>query len=394
MIKKLLIFLISFFLFLFIAQPTKASTLYLSPATTNIPQGSTVSVSVGINTAGESVNGVSAYLSYPADKLEVAWISYGSRFDLAAEGTYGGGSIRISRGSINGVVGNVTVATIGFKGKAQGAATVSFIGGSGAPRTSDSSDSLILGGSTGGTFTIGEPLKVTPTATDAVKPVISNIVAGTSTNSATISWDTDKESDSTVEYGLAPNKYFLSIYDKTLTATHTAKLEGDALTAGATFHFMVKSKDEAGNERVSKDSTLQLIGHNISIKALDTKGNPLKDSEVLLYTTAQRARTNSNGEASFSNVTEGQHLVVVKTGLIEKTGEIDVTGTFTLQSFTLTLDLDSSKTLASSPFLLTVALSMAGIVIILLVLIFLKRRKNNTIQVPPQTPIQNNENTV
>src|SRR3989304_6359093 len=152
--KKFSLFLFFIFYFLFFTSSALASTFYLSPGSRNIPQGSTVSVNVGINTAGESVNGVSTYLSYPADKLDVAWISYGSRFDIAAEGTYGGGSIRISRGSVAGEVGNVNIATIGFRGKALGTtATVAFVGGSAAPRTSNSSDSLNLGGSSGGVYT-------------------------------------------------------------------------------------------------------------------------------------------------------------------------------------------------------------------------------------------------
>ena len=393
MFKKLLIFLITLVAFLTFASLSFASTLYLSPGSANIPQGTIRSVSIGINTAGESVNGVSAYLSYPADKLEVAWISYGSRFDLAAEGTYGGGSIRISRGSISGVVGNVNLATIGFKGKSLGTATVAFIGGSAAPRSSDSSDSLNLGGSTGGTFTIGEPLKVTPTATDTAKPIISNIkTTNISTNSATVVWETDEMSDSTLEYGLTPNKYFLTIFDKTLAATHSAKLEGEPLTPGAIFHFRVKSKDKFNNEGISKDSNFQLIGHNISIKALDTKSNPLKDSEVLLYN-SQKARTNTNGEVSFANVTEGKHLVVVKAGLIEKTGEIDVSSSFALQSFTLTLDLDSTGTLFSNPYIMALAISIIGIAIVLIIIMLLKRRKNNIADEVPSQPSTPNESS-
>lgn len=263
MLKKLLIFLIFIFSFLIFVPYAKASTLYLSPGSTNMPAGSVVSVSVGINTGGESVNGVSAYLSYPSDKLEVAWVSAGSAFSIEAEATYGGGSIRISRGSISGVVGNVTVATIGFTGKAQGTATVAFVGGSAAPRTSDSSDSLNLGGSSGGVYTVIAPLPITPTPTGGEVPklLISNVKASAiSTNSATITWETNEQSDSTLEFGLFAQDYFISISDKNLTFDHSIKVEGKALTPGTTFHFIVKSKDEAGNEAVSKDYTFKLKG--------------------------------------------------------------------------------------------------------------------------------------
>jgi len=381
------------------AKVSFASTFYLSPATTNIPSGSIVSVSVGVNTAGESINGVSAYLSYPADKLDVAWISYGSSFTIEAESSYGGGSIKISRGNISGIVGNVNVATIGLVGKSIGTATVAFVGGSAAPRTSDSSDSLNLGGSSGGTYTIGAPLTVSITqeATDTAKPIIKNIaVVDVSTNSAIVIWETDEPSDSTLEYGLTANKYFLTIFDKTLTATHSAKLEGELLTPGAIIHYIVKSKDKANNEGVSKDSSIQLKGHGILIKAIDKKGNPIKDSKILLYPTSEESKTNANGEVSFANVTEGKHLVVVKSGFTEKTGEIDVSNSFALQSFTLTLDLDSTRTLFPNPYILALAISIIGIAIVLIIIMLLKRRKNNIAdEVPsqPSTPSQSNESS-
>ena len=84
MIKKLSIILIAFFIFLFLANTSFASTLYLSPGSANIPQGSIVSVQVRLNAGGESINGISAYLSYPADKLEVSSLSFGSSFPIAA----------------------------------------------------------------------------------------------------------------------------------------------------------------------------------------------------------------------------------------------------------------------------------------------------------------------
>lgn len=381
--KKLLLFLFFIFYFLIFTPSAFASTLYLSPGSANIPQGTTVSVNVGINTAEESVNGASAYLSYPDDKLEVAWISYGSRFDIAAEGTYGGGSIRISRGSVSGVVGNVNLATIGFKGKGLGQATVVFVGGSAAPRSSDSSDSLNLAASSGGVYTVVAPQPVTPTPTgqQAAKFLISNVkVSAISTNSATITWETNRESDSTLEYGLTPNKYFLTFYDKTPTVTHTAKLEGVALAAGTLFHFRVKSKDAKDNEAVSSDYTFQLRGFDVRIQLFDQKNNPVQDIDVYLYTDPQKSRTNNNGEARFANVTAGKHLVVVKIqNNLDKTGEIDVLDSPTLQSFVLTVDTAKSK--AYDTDLLVGLLVVIILIIVIAVFVIWKRRQR-----PPVTP--------
>lgn len=386
MLKKLSLFLISFFVFLFLASTSFASTLYLSPASANIPQGSIVSVQVRLNTQGESINGISAYLSYPQDKLEVASLSFGGSFPIAAEGTYGGGGIRISRGNISGVVGDLNVATIGFRGKSQGGATVSFIAGSGAPRTSDSSDSLNLGGSRGGTFTVGAAKASTPAPTgtfakpiptlpkDTTQPIIANVVVSSvSKDSSTITWQTNEKADSLIEYGLEKNRYFLEEGSKDLTTEHSIKLEGPVLAPGALLHFRVKSKDEAGNEGVSNDTTLRLKGYIIRVRVIDTNNKPIKDTEVLLYTDALRSMTNLNGEALFTDVTAGKHLVVVKLkNTFDKTQEINVAESNDLQKFTLNVDLSYKNNFVTTVYIIVFILILG--LAVSMVVIFKKRR--------------------
>ncbi|MBI2049513.1 hypothetical protein HYT32_01185 [Candidatus Roizmanbacteria bacterium] len=147
--------LTSLVLVLFVANPAFASNFYLSSDSADITLGdAVVPVRVVIDTKSESVNGISAFLRYPNDKLEVAWISYGEAFPIQAAEINENGIIEISRGSIEGEVGNVTIATIGFKGISEGEGSISFTEGSAAPRTVDSTDSLNLEESVGKKFTI------------------------------------------------------------------------------------------------------------------------------------------------------------------------------------------------------------------------------------------------
>ena len=398
MLKKILMILVFAFSLLVFASPIHASTLYLSPGSANIPQGSVVSVGVGLNTGGESVNGISAYLSYPSDKLEVAWITYGGSFSIAAEGAYGGGGIRISRGSISGVSGNVNVATIGFRGKTQGGATVSFIGGSGAPRTSDSSDSLNLGGSMGGTFTVvagvpgGQSEAVgssgLPTIKDQKAPSITNVnVSLISTVSATISWTTDEKANSEVEYGLQSGKYFLALRDQTLTTTHVIKIEGPVLTPGAVFHFRVKSKDATENEGISGDKTFQLKGYNVTIKIFDTDNKPVSNTEVFLYGEPNKSQTSPSGEVSFANVTLGKHLVGIKiSDDFDKTSEIDVKDAPFSQTFTLNVNTNPNQT--NYLYLILAVIGFVAIAaLVIVVKVILKRRRKSSVN-SPQQPTQ------
>lgn len=153
-LSKVISVVLASFIFLFVSNTALASNFYLSSEKNDLTLGEVVPVSVVVDTNGESVNGVSAFLSYPNDALEVVWISYGEAFPVQAEESYENGVIKISRGSFTGEVGNINIATIGFRAKAVGAASVAFLSESAAPRTSDSSDSLNLNESKGEIFTI------------------------------------------------------------------------------------------------------------------------------------------------------------------------------------------------------------------------------------------------
>ncbi|MBI2338398.1 carboxypeptidase regulatory-like domain-containing protein [Candidatus Daviesbacteria bacterium] len=333
-LKLLPILSIAIFIFFILPKTSFASTFYLSPGGGSVYTGGVTSVQIRLSTGGDAVNGASAYLSYPADKLDVAWVSGGSAFAIEAEKSFGGGIIKVSRGSINPVSGDVNVATIGFKGKSAGSAAVSFIGGSAAPRASDSSDSLNLGGSRGGVYNVvagGAPAKPAQASSTKASPgnniaqlLISDIKATASVSSATIAWKTNGEADSVVEYGLEQDKYFLNASDAKLTLDHSLKLENAFLTPGLKLHFRIKSKDAEGHETSSEDQILQLLGYQVKVKVVDEAGNPLSGVEVWLYSEPVKAVTDANGEATFDNVSPGKHLAVVKSGDGDRSTEIEV----------------------------------------------------------------------
>lgn len=377
-LNKILISGFFLFLFIFIPSSAFASTLSLSPGSGKIGTGSITYVRVILSTGGESVNGVSAYLSYPADKLQVTGISYGGAFPIAAEGSFGGGGIRISRASFSGASGGLTVATIGFRGKAEGSATVSFIGGSAAARTSDSSDSL--SGTGGGTYTIvqgattsqtGTPAKpkATPAPADTIKPEITNVRIDSVTNKdAIITWNTNEKTDSNIEYGLEKDKYFLNVLDEKLNTIHSLKIESPMLVPGTKIHFRVVAKDAAGNITSGNDTEVQLPGFTVKVRVMDNSNKPLKDVEVALFPNTQKVLTGNTGEVVFTNVTPGKHLAVAKTKGVEKTKEIDVTDSQQEQSFDILIDAKTSN-------IPTYVLLLLILAITLTIMILVKKRK-------------------
>lgn len=90
------------------------------------------------------------------------------------------------------------------------------------------------------------PLDITP-------PVISNIqVSNITQTSATISWTTNENGDSVVNYGLDIS-YGSSAVGTTSTTTHPVNLSN--LASRTTYHYKVSSTDNAGNKAESDDQT-------------------------------------------------------------------------------------------------------------------------------------------
>jgi len=94
--------------------------------------------------------------------------------------------------------------------------------------------------------------EVPPADTNA--PVISNInYSNISSSGATITWDTDENSTSQVEYGVDTTYGSATNVDTSLVTSHSVALTG--LSSSTTYHFRVKSADASGNESISQDNT-------------------------------------------------------------------------------------------------------------------------------------------
>jgi RHS repeat-associated protein len=92
------------------------------------------------------------------------------------------------------------------------------------------------------------------TTPDITPPVISNVAAvGITTDTATITWTTNENSDSQVEYGTTTAYGQSTTLNPTLMTAHSQGLSG--LNPGTLYHYRVKSKDAAGNLAVSGDFT-------------------------------------------------------------------------------------------------------------------------------------------
>lgn len=104
-----------------------------------------------------------------------------------------------------------------------------------------------------------KPISGLPSGT--TPPVISNIQTTVTNSTATITWTTDKPSNSVVDYGLNGN-YGINVNDASQTTAHSITLTG--LDSNTSYHYRVKSADSDNNTASSGDRILATNGSSDS----------------------------------------------------------------------------------------------------------------------------------
>lgn len=94
----------------------------------------------------------------------------------------------------------------------------------------------------------------TKSAVDNIPPVVSNVLAVPAITSATITWNTDENADSQVNFGLT-DQYGSTASDDTRVQQHSIVLPG--LLPNTTYHYRVVSTDAAGNSANTNDATFK-----------------------------------------------------------------------------------------------------------------------------------------
>lgn len=88
------------------------------------------------------------------------------------------------------------------------------------------------------------------------EPVISNVKCSAGTNTATITWTTDKNANSIVNYGLAVS-YGISVTNSSLVTSHNVTLAN--LAAGTYYNFQVQSIDSTNSLNSSGNQMFNTI---------------------------------------------------------------------------------------------------------------------------------------
>ena len=137
------------------------------------------------------------------------------------------------------------------------------------------------------------------TVADTTAPVTSNIQATSiSTSGATITWTTNENATSRVEYGLTSGYGTLSAADGSADNTsHSVALS--SLTAGTMYHYRVVSADVLGNTAISTDNTFVTV---------------IDDTATLAVTGIDTVRSFATADNTFGNGWRWTFRVTVPTG--------------------------------------------------------------------------------
>lgn len=189
MVKTAVASIIISALFIFIiplARPSYAATLRLEPSTVTTTVDKTFEVKISVNSGGEEINAVDAFVVYDADMLEAQSVSDGSFFPTVLHDIKKAGRAYIA-GMVDNPgtfkVGAGTVASILFKAKKNGSSTVVFECTQGATTDSNvvkndlnATDIIVCASNGSLSVTVGS----TTTTTTSVAPTTTS-VAPTST---------------------------------------------------------------------------------------------------------------------------------------------------------------------------------------------------------------------
>ena len=182
-------------------------------------------------------------------------------------------------------------------------------------KSTDSSSNTAVDDNNGSYYTF------TTTTPDTTPPTIENVASSAITsNSATITWDTDEIADSLVKYGTSPGNYTDNKYDSAYVTSHSIGLTD--LTENTTYYYVVKSTDPSNNSSESSeysfttqeagatvmhvaniDMFLQTLGVNTNAMAevtiQDAGNNPVE--AATLYGHWENATSDSDSGVSDNN---------------------------------------------------------------------------------------------
>ena len=129
---------------------------------------------------------------------------------------------------------------------------------------------------------------------DTTPPVIENVDSSNiTTNSATITWDTDEIADSLVKYGTTSGNYTDNEYDSAYVTSHSIDLTD--LIENTTYYYVVKSTDPSNNSSESSE---------YSFTTLETGATIMHVYSITMFLETHGVNTNALAEVTIHDADE------------------------------------------------------------------------------------------
>ena len=128
--------------------------------------------------------------------------------------------------------------------------------------------------------------------------------------------------------------------------------------------------DEKTATKLSLESSSQ-DGYTVTVKVLDAEQKPVENAKVIIHSKVQEATTDANGVATFKNVEQGDHKVLIAYKNFSGEQSLNLTGE--VKEFKLEIQVTEKSVLYSPTFLWTIG-TLGGIIILLVSYIFLKKK--------------------
>ncbi len=229
--------------------------------------------------ASSNVKGTSATISWTTNENSDSQVDYGTTASYGTSTTLATALVTAHSQALSGLTSNTTYH---YRVKSK-----------------DAAGNL----ATSGDFTFATP-DVTP---PVISAVASSNVKGTS---ATISWTTNENSDSQVDYGTTASYGASTTLATALVLAHSQALSG--LTSNTTYHYRVKSKDAAGNLAISGDFTFATPDVTPPVISAVASSNVKGTSATISWTTNE----NSDSQVDYGTTASYGASTTLATALV------------------------------------------------------------------------------
>lgn len=313
---------------------------YLDPSSVTVAQGENVTLTAKINSDSKDVDSVDIKLTYDESFLEFVSVdSSSSAFGVGVRETGGSGSVQITRGSLPPFVkGDAVIAKITFKAKSGSGPVNTNIEFTDPSIAVSEGKTLEVGAKSGTSINLGRndnsnnnqntqqgsnnnpdelistepftPITVVPSDPTAPK-LLDLFPKKVSFKNVTISWRTNVQATSVVEYGLTKQLGF-NVSARELSTNHELSFEKALTKSGQKYYYRAKSVNQEGATTSSGIRYLYTRGYTAIIAVIGKDKNNLNGSEIIIdkgSDNERKTQLNNEAQATFNDLAPGDHVI-------------------------------------------------------------------------------------